>query len=394
MQTNVISPKTIKRILICKSRDLSYGSSGFFLWQISMELQKRGIQVEYFDLKKDLSNIDHLEQYAGHTYDAVLDINSWLPQMMMEDDTRLIDHIHAPFFNYIVDHPMHLPDICSCAADQYYMICLDDTHRQYIQQYYPQIQKCFVLPLAGSVPKVCKPYRERSRHIFFPGTYMPLVEYTAKLKKISLECYAMAEEYIRQYMENPAVPEMPAWYRLQTAGSSLTAKQMTNLCCYTDRYLRETIRHRVIDAILAEGYQIDVTGEHWEYYDGKYSDRLVIHPSCDYSTMLEQIGDSRIVLNVQPLFPHAPHDRVLCGMAGGAVVLTDPCSFLSEQLEAGRQYLCYDPRKPEQSVRRLRKYLNRPELLEEIAARGQCWVSDRYLWSNWVDAFLDLATSF
>ena len=385
-----MSPKTVKKILICKSRDLSYGSSGFFLQQIGAELQRRGILVEYFALQEDLSNLDHLEQYAGQTYDAVLDMNSWLPQMVMEDDTLLIDHIHAPFFNYILDHPMHLADQCNCTADRYFLLCLDDTHLQYIRQYHPQIQNCAVLPLAGTAPQACKPYRERTRHIFFPGTYMPFVEYTEKLKKISGKCYRMAEEYVRQYMTDPKTPALRTWYQMQDAAPVLTAQQNREWCCYTDRYLRERIRQQVVDAILAEGYQIHVTGAYWEYYDGKYPDRLVIHPSCTYPAMLEQIGDSQIVLNVQPLFPHAPHDRILCGMAGGAVVLTDPCSVLEQQTEAGKQYLCYDPRKPQRSIRNLRKYLDSPELREKIAAGGNAWVRKQYSWSAWVDRFLAL----
>lgn len=46
-----------KKILICETRHLSYGSSCFFLQQIIAALKKRDIVVEYFKLEEDLSKI-------------------------------------------------------------------------------------------------------------------------------------------------------------------------------------------------------------------------------------------------------------------------------------------------------------------------------------------------
>lgn len=359
-----------------------------------MELEKRGIFVEYFSLKEDHSNMDALEDYAGQTFDAVLDINGRLPLMVMDDGSLLMQHIQAPYFNYLLDHPMHLHPLLQCTAQNYHIICLDASHKQYIQKYYPERGKCEVLPLAASVPKQCKSFSERSRQIFFPGSYVPLVEYTAKLKQVSAacdsDCAALAEEYVRQYLADSAIPELTTWYQSKQFHKSLNAQELHIQCRYIDRYLRETIRHRVIEAVLALGYQIHVSGAHWEYYDGKHSDQLVIHPSCDYPSMLEQMGDSQIVLNVQPLFPDAPHDRILCGMAGGAVVLTDSSDFLEKHLTAGQDYLRYDARKPDRSLLNLRKYLDFPVRLEEIARTGQQKVLSSYQWSNWVGQFLEM----
>lgn len=362
--------------------------------QITSELEKREISVDYFSLKEDHSNIHALENYAGCSFDAVLDINGRLPLMVMDDGSPLIHHIQAPYFNYLLDHPMHLHPLLQCKAQNYHLICLDESHRRYIREYYPDQGECDVLPLAASVPEHRKPFLERSRRIFFPGTYVPFVEYTAKLKRLSstcaTDCVSLAEEYVRQYLTDPAIPDLPAWYQSRQSGKILGAQDLHIQCRYIDRYLRETIRHRVIEAVLAQGYQIHVSGAHWEYYDGKYGDRLVIHPSCDYPSMLEQMGDSQIVLNVQPLFPDAPHDRIFCGMAGGAVVLTDSCSFLENKMTAGQDYLRYNIRKLDRSLHNLRKYLGFPDRLQEIAKSGQRKILDSYQWSHWVNRFLEI----
>lgn len=351
------------------------------------------MEVNYFELREDQSNADDLEQFAGQTYDAVLDINSILPGVQLEDFSYLTEHIHAPFFNYIVDHPMHLHPILKKAQSSF-VICLDETHRQYIRQHYPGITGCFVLPLAASVQEVRIPFQERSRQFFFPGTYVPLVEYTTKLREMTnshaVSCLDLAEEYLRQYLVNPALPDLPAWYQSLQDENPLDAGQIYEQCRYMDRYLREVLRHQVLEAVLAEGYSVHVTGAHWEYYEGKYRDRLVIHPPCDYPAVLRQMGDSQIVLNVQPLFPDAPHDRILCGMAGGAVVLSDSCRFLEKNMRPGEHYLGYDVRRPERSLHNLRKYFNDTNRLAEIADQGRQAVLNGYQWSDWTGQFLEI----
>lgn len=385
--------KRNQKILICESRDLSYGSSGFFLRQIRTELEKQDIPVEHFKLQEDLSNLNDLEDYADRSFAAILDINSHLPRMVLEDGTYLLDHIRAPFFNYIVDHPVHLHPLLSSPARNHYILCLDKLHQQYIQTYYPNISGCFVMPLAGSVPQICKPYPERSRHIYFPGTYVPLVEYEAKLRMLDETLISMTEEYDRKLQAGETVPDLITWFRIQQGKNAPSPQQLHTRCRYMDRYLREMMRHRVLEAVLSEGYCIHVTGVHWEYYDGKYDDQLIMQPACDYETMLSQIGDSQIVLNVQPLFPNAAHDRVLCGMAGGAVVLTDACSFLEENFIAGQHYLRYESHSPKHSIHKLRRYLHNTETLCNIAEEGRQSVREAYLWSHWTRRFLQLLES-
>lgn len=385
-----------KKILICETRHLSYGSSCFFLQQIIAALKKRDIVVEYFKLEEDLSNIDALEIYAGRSFDAVLDINSYLPTMTMEDGSYFMDHIDAPFFNYIVDHPVHLHPLLNSRANHYYIICLDQEHRRYIQKMYPEIAGCFVLPLAGSVPPICKPYMERSWHIYFPGTYVPLTEYETKLKELeSLEgfdssLFHMAKEYCRGFTSGSHMPDMIEWFIEKQWETEYSAQQLHLNCRYIDRYVREAIRHQVLDALLAEGHSIHVTGAHWKYYDGKHQNSLIVHSECDYPSMLSCIGNSQIVLNIQPLFPNAPHDRILCAMAGGAVALTDSCDFLKENLKMGQHYLCYDVHRPNHSFQKLHKFLDNPNALCKIAEEGRRKACENYLWDHWTENFLGI----
>lgn len=390
-----------KRILVCESRNLSYGSSGFMLEQIRAALEERGIELTYFHLAEDQANIDGLECFANRSFDAVLDINSYLPLIIMEDGSYLLDHIKAPFFNYIVDHPLHLHPILSSPAANHHVICLDRDHQTYIEHYYPGICSCHVLPIAASRVSAGKPFSERSWQFYFPGTYVPLSEYEEKLRKRNPELLSIAKEYLHAAKTEPSISIVEwVWSALSAEYeyvSSIEEKNLSALaerlhldCRYVDRYVREVYRHQMVEKILTEGISIHVTGAYWEYYEGRGAKNLCIHEACTYSEMLEHMADSRIVLNVQPLFAHAPHDRILCGMANGAVVFTDTCTYLQKHLKAGKDYISYDIHAANAGLKVLRKMMRNPASLQEMAAAGQAFVTKHFLWSDWCEQFVEM----
>lgn len=397
-----------KKILVCESRNLSYGSSGFILREIRAALEERGIEVVYFHLEEDQSNLDALEDFTNDSFDAVLDINSHLPLVIMEDGTYLLDHIDAPFFNYIVDHPLHLHPILSSPLHNHHIICLDPEHRSYVERYYPNICSCYALPIAGSIAKSItlskaeadRPFGERSWQLYFPGTYVPLSEYEAKLKKRNPKLLSLAQEYLRiaGTEEHIAIPDwiqsvMPEEYPpfSDAKGENFSVAEKLHLDCrYIDRYVRETYRHRMIEKILTAGISIHVTGAYWEYYEGRGAKNLCIHPACTYPEMLDHMSDSQIVLNVQPLFVYAPHDRILCAMANGAVVFTDSCGYLQEHLKAGKEYISYDIHAANAGLKMLKKMLKNPAALEDMAAAGQAFVNRHFLWPDWCEQFVEM----
>lgn len=389
-----------KSVLICESRNLSYGSSGFILRQIRRALEERGIEVIHFRLAQDQANLDELEGFVGASFDAVLDINSHLPLIIMEDGSYLLDHVDAPFFNYIVDHPLHLHPILSSPVVNHHVICLDTEHQSYLERYYPNICSCHVLPIAASKSNIDKPFRERSWQFYFPGTYVPLSEYEEKLEKRNPRLLFLAQEYLR-IAETEHFMTIPEWIQsvLPVEYSSASGRGEEKLsvaerlhldCRYVDRYVRERYRHQMIEKVLTAGISIHVTGAYWEHYEGRGAQNLCIHPACTYSETLEHMSDSQIVLNVQPLFVHAPHDRILCGMVNGAVVFTDHCTYLQKHLKAGKEYISYDIHAANAGLKMLQKMLRNPVALEEMAAAGQAFVSRHFLWSDWCEQFVEM----
>ena len=88
-----------------------------------------------------------LENLLGRQYDGVVDINSKLPYFVLEDDRRFLDVLGAPFYNYIVDHPLYHHPGLMFPLQNYHAIAIDHYHETYMRSYYPHLQQVSYLPL-------------------------------------------------------------------------------------------------------------------------------------------------------------------------------------------------------------------------------------------------------
>ena len=75
-----------------------------------------------------------LEALCGQSFDAVIDYNSKLPGAVLDDGTPFLNHIQAPFYNYILDHPVYHHANLSVLLENYHVICIDDDHNKYISK--------------------------------------------------------------------------------------------------------------------------------------------------------------------------------------------------------------------------------------------------------------------
>jgi hypothetical protein len=193
------------KILVFESRNLGYDSSNCFLNVICEELRTQGIEVEYFRFESVESDGEKLISYIGKSYLAVIDMNSSLALAFHDGvEDYYINLINAPFYNFLVDHPMHLHEKLSVPLKDYHVICLDEYHAAYIKKNYPHIKDVLVMPYGGiasekmrleleemakekteeAAEKIFKSdFKKRSMDIMFPATYMPENYYLDLLKE-------------------------------------------------------------------------------------------------------------------------------------------------------------------------------------------------------------------
>lgn len=372
-QERTVAVKNLK-ILILETRKLSYGSSGVFLMLISGILREQGADVTHCIINDPEADSILLESFSGRSFDAVIGMNSVLP-LAECDSGKYLDSINAPFINIIADHPMHVHKYLEVKLQRYYVICLDKHHKEYISKYYPHIKKTVAIPFAGikylpdgEDKEQYYTYRQFSRrkyHIFFPATYTPPFYYRQVMEETNISYVRQAEEIMYAVLDGDTSPVHELYRNITSWKEERFAARMYK-ARFIDKYIRDCFRDMAVSALLEEGYKVDVAGARWDMYNGRYKDRLVIHGQQDYADIPAAMADSQVVLNVQPLFTEAPHDRVFNAMANGSAVLSDTCSYIEENYK--KDMLLFNTGNIHESIAGMENTLNNTEKLYKMAS--------------------------
>ena len=110
------------------TRELCYFSGSFFLNRIQEEAEKNGIETVRLDFPGEEADFSALSEQIGKPFDAILDINSRLPYLVDEKGERILNLMDAPFFNYIVDHPLYHHPGLVFPIRRYHAIGIDRQH--------------------------------------------------------------------------------------------------------------------------------------------------------------------------------------------------------------------------------------------------------------------------
>ena len=375
------------RILILETRQLSYGSSGVFLKLICGILREQGEDVTHCIINDPEAESMMLESFSGRTFDAIIGMNSILP-LAECDNGRYLDTINAPFINIIADHPMHVHKYLEVKLKRYYVICLDRHHKEYIEKYYPHIKKTAAIPLGGIkyLPDGenkeqyfnYRQFARRRRHIFFPATYTPPSYYRQVMEETNMSYVRQAEEIMYAILDGDTSPVHELYRNITSWKEERFAARMYK-ARYIDKYIRDCFRDMAVTALLEEGYKVDVAGARWEMYNGRHKDRLVIHSQTDYADIPAAMADSQVVLNVQPLFTEAPHDRVFNAMANGSAVLSDTCSYIEQNYK--KNMLVFKDGDISGSIAGMKNVLNNTEKLYKMAS-GLRNASENETWND------------
>lgn len=311
------------KVLIFITRYLCYASNEAFADRIAASLKCKGIDVEICNIiNNKFSEVD-LTKYIGKKYKAVIDFNSTLPRAMV-GDKRFLDLIDAPFLDYIVDHPLYHHPILSIPLKNFYVICVDRNHKEYVKKHYPHIKDAFFLPLYASVASCNISYKEKKNKVLFSGTYYDPIKYQSMINEKSKEDRDIIWNIIDILKNDSSILIEDAFERVTRDLSDYATK--LNSLYLADIYTRAVSRKKVIDSFLDAGIKLTILGNEWEYYD-RY-DELEVIEGLDYIKSLNVIASCKFLLNVMPGFRYGSHDRILTGMINGVVVISDSNKYL------------------------------------------------------------------
>ena len=371
-----------RKVLMLKIKSACYDSTFYLADLYGRALENLGYEVEYFSTAKE--PLIALEKYAGKQYDAVIDFNSVAAYLDTDEGEWFFDTIDAPFYDYILDHPMYHNKQLKTPLKNYHVICLDYDHEEYVRKYYPHIKSVhtlplFALPLEG---RKDENWKNKTMEVLFTGTYMPANQIYQQINSFDTNLTDEMKEFAEILMENPALTQEQALLKMMgNAGSfqqSINIRDRLYAFFLTDVYVKAYYREKMLEAALKTGRKVTIYGEQWNLYEHSNAKNLEICKMVPFAKTPEVMWRAKICLNIMPWFKAGIHDRVFTAMHQNAAVLTDTSRMLEEEFQKDKDILVYDLKHTEQISEQISFALDKEEWLMELAQNGKDKVAKRH----------------
>ncbi|MBR5635731.1 MAG: glycosyltransferase family 1 protein [Pseudobutyrivibrio sp.] len=372
--------------LIFEMKTVCYNSYLYFGDSLGNALTQLGHTVEYF--KVDENQLDDLEQYVGMHYDAMFDFNSDLPRALMDDDTYFLDHVDAPFFDIILDHPLYHHDSLKHKISNFHVVCLDDNHKKYIQKYYPHIKSVTATPMTGELAFGKDQidwdnFENRNYDILFSGTYTA----PARLEKAINNMPAPVAETVYELIE---MLKTDSTLTIEKAVDMLSETDIydyinldkplhTQTFYLADAYVRCLNRKKLVKALDKCEHPLHLFGALWDELPLKHA---TIHKELPFNLTFTVFTKAKISVNIMPNFKAGSHDRVFSSQLNGAVTLTDPTILLEKEYQNNKNILFFDLKNIDEATFIVDESLKDLDKLKKIAQEGYEIASKNHTWTE------------
>lgn len=168
--------------------------------------------------------------------------------------------------------------------------------------------------------------------------------------------------------------------------------QMMDILQNLEMYIRGKDRISLLRAV--KDARLDIFGagleaEAWKKYFKPEQKNVHIHPGVPFPEALQIMKQSKIVLNSCPWIKHGTHERILSGMACGALVITSENPYMSEHFNANEEIVYYHHGKWNHVSEAIHKYLKDEPKRAAIAEKGRQKVLKGHTWDHRVAALLE-----
>lgn len=125
------------------------------------------------------------------------------------------------------------------------------------------------------------------------------------------------------------------------------------------------------------GSSIDI----WQKYL-KNKSNVIFHEAVDFDKAVEIMKESKIVLNSCAWLKDGAHERILAGLACGALVLTHENIYMREHFKDDFSIAFYQMGRWDKANQKINDYLAHPEKMEKVAERGRDIVMRKHTWDQ------------
>ena len=450
-----------KHIIILKKGNVCYGSTSYFAERINEELKKTGISSEIVDInsKEDAERFVQKYERIKEVTDIIdfnTDIFSYMFSQNYYDNYNADNDVagtecaggsvkydrenyifdikndssggdYVKLWHIILDHPLYHNSVLRQPLKNMRVVCLDETHAEYIRKYYSHIKEVIVMPLPADTAKSLVPYNERSRDVLFTGTYTSSEDIVAlamrgggdsvEIKNFQTMHKEPAQEFINSMqifnkmagylLENPCETIEKAYtFALgditeekvlrETAAAFADGLELNFLA---DMFIRAVIREELLMEMLRNGIDVDIFGHGWEKFVEKcgnveksgdrFKGKINICGEVDYRRLPELYADTKIALNVLPWFKAGQHDRIALAMCNGCVCVTDESTYLEKKFVDGENIFMYSLEDMTGAAMLVRDLLAHPLEAARAAAKGYVCAGSSLSFKKYIEIFIN-----
>lgn len=450
-----------KHIIILKKGNVCYGSTSYFAERINEEFKKTGISSEIVDInsKEDAERFVQKYERLKEVTDIIdfnTDVFSYIFSENYYDNYNAEDDVagtecaggsvkydrenyifdikndsnggdYVKLWHIILDHPLYHNSVLRQPLNNMRVVCLDETHAEYIRKYYSHIKEVIVMPLPADTAKSLVPYNERSRNVLFTGTYTSSEDIVAlamrsggdsvEIKNFQTMHKEPAQEFINSMhifnkmagylLENPCETIEKAYtFALGDITDEKVLRETAaafadglELNFWADMFIRAVIREELLMEMLRNGIDVDIFGHGWEKFvekcgnveksEGRFKGKINICGEVDYRQLPELYADTKIALNVLPWFKAGQHDRIALAMCNGCVCVTDESIYLEKKFVDGENIFMYSLEDMTGAAMLVRDLLAHPLEAARAAAKGYVCAVSSLSFKKYIEIFIN-----
>lgn len=450
-----------KHIIILKKGNVCYGSTSYFAERINEEFKKTGISSEIVDInsKEDAERFVQKYERLKEVTDIIdfnTDVFSYIFSENYYDNYNAEDDVagtecaggsvkydrenyifdikndssggdYVKLWHIILDHPLYHNSVLKQPLKNMRVVCLDETHAEYIRKYYSHIKEVIVMPLPADTAKSLVPYNERSRNVLFTGTYTSSEDIVAlamrsggdsvEIKNFQTMHKEPAQEFINSMhifnkmagylLENPCETIEKAYtFALGDITEEKVLRETAaafadglELNFWADMFIRAVIREELLMEMLRNGIDVDIFGHGWEKFvekcgnveksEVRFKGKINICGEVDYRQLPELYADTKIALNVLPWFKAGQHDRIALAMCNGCVCVTDESIYLEKKFVDGENIFMYSLEDMTGAAMLVRDLLTHPLEAARAAAKGYVCAVGSLSFKKYIEIFIN-----
>lgn len=373
----------VKRIDLFMPPQSHYGVLHHFTKQMFNALQAQGVECRLLEAKRD-DPASFLKTLFASPPECTLSFNGLLPD---DKGNFFCDLIRIPHVACIVDSQnSFLPLIRS----KYSLItCVDRTSVDFFQGI--GFNRSMFLPHAIEKSAITTQENHREYDVVMLSSCIDYegIHATWK-KKYAAPLVQAMEEAAENTLATAGLPYYQAFVQAldkqvnQRAGIDPQKVDFVAVLDDLEMYIRGKDRLELINAIQEAKVHIfgsadGTTG--WKKYVG-HKKNVEIHDPVPFEQALDIMRHSKIVLNSSPWIAYGAHERILAGIASGALVLTGENPYLQQQFREGESIVFYQSKQWDKANHRINEYLVDNKKRQAVVSQGQEIVKTSHTWDQ------------